>query len=137
VSENRPQRSRIDDLLAQDPAVSSFQFEEFRVNLEASIRRLEQRARAIRRASLCGLGLIIACIVSVVPLEMLGPEKAWVPRLVFGFGVFVMFVTGVLTWLYQYRYQPALGRLRGDLQSTMFAQIQQQIAELNQKLESR
>lgn len=136
MSEDRPQRRRLEDLLSRDPAVASFQFEEFRVKLEASIHRLERRARAIRRASFCGLGIIIACIVAPVPLGMLG-VPLWVVKLVFGFGVAAMFATGLLTGLYQYRYQPALDRLKGELQSAMFAQLQQQIAEISRKLESR
>ena len=139
MSENHPHRARVEGLLSQDAAVSSFQFEEFRLNLESSIEDLKKRARAIRRASLWGLGIFITCVVSVIPLEMLGlfEKYQWVPFVWSGCGLVAMFTTGVLAGIYQYRFRPALDRAKDELQSTMFAQIQQQVAELSHKLDSR
>ena len=139
MSENHPHHARVEALLSQDTVVSSFQFEEFRVNLESSIEDLKRRARAMRRASLWGLGIFLTCCVLVIPLEMIGLfEKYQWARIVWsGCGLVAMFTTGVLAGIYQYRFEPALERAKDELQSTMFAQLQQQVAELSHKLDSR
>jgi hypothetical protein len=138
MKENRPEQTRIEDLLSQDAVVSSFEFDEFRQNLEESLHRLEERARVIRRASLWGLGIFLACIASIIPLEMLGLTKyEWVAFVWSGCGTVAMFATGVLAGIYQYKYQPALNRAKSELQSTMFAQLQQQVAEISRKLDNQ
>ena len=136
MTEKCPQEARVDAILAQDATVSSFQFEEFRMNLEVSIQRLEQRARTIRRASLWGLGILITCVVSVIPIEMFGISRyEWVYPIWSGCGLVAMVSTGVLTCIYSYKYRPALKRKRCDLQSMMIAQLQQQVAELSSRLD--
>ena len=138
MSKNRPQQTRVEDLLSQDAAVSSFQFEEFRMSLEITIQRLEQRARAVRRASLWGLGIFVTCVLLIIPLVMFGlSENQWVRLVWSGCGLIAMFTTGVLTGIYSYRYRPALHRAKSDLQSTMMAQLQQQVAELSRRLDSQ
>jgi uncharacterized membrane protein YqjE len=130
--------ARADALVSQDEAVSSFNFEEFRMKLEASIQQLEGRARTIRRATLWGLGIFLFCVVSVPMMQV--SELAvhhWV-RLVWGItGVVAMLTTGVLAAIYQYRYAPALTRARSDLTSTMIAELQQQVADLSRKVNSK
>ncbi len=42
-------------------------------------------------------------------------------------------VTGVLAGINQYKYQPAANQARSDLQMAMFAQLQQQVAELQKE----
>ena len=106
------------------------------MNLEASIQHLEQRARIVRRASLWGIGILISCVLSVLPLELFGLSKyEWVLPVWSGCGLVTMLATMVLTGIYSYRYRPALKRARNDLQSTMIAQLQQQVAELSRRLD--
>ena len=108
------------------------------MNLEASIQHLEQRARVIHRASLWGFGVFITCILLAIPLKMFGfAEYEWVRWIWSGCGLIAMFTTGVLTGVYSYKYRPALHRAKDDLQSTMIAQLQQQVAELSRKLGSQ
>lgn len=139
MSENHSHRARVEALLSQDTVVSSFQFEEFRENLESSIEDLKRRACAIRRASQWGLGIFLTWGVLVLPLEMFGlfDDYQWTRIVWKGCGLIAMFTTGVLAGIYQYKFQPALDRAKDELQSTMFAQLQQQVAELSHKLDGR
>jgi outer membrane murein-binding lipoprotein Lpp len=138
MNERQSQPARIDALLSQDRAVSSFNFEEFRVKLEASIRQLEERARTIRQAQLCGLGVFLFCVVSVFLMQVSGIELPRWMRLVLGAsGVTAILTTGVLAAIYQYRYAPAVTRAKSDLTSTMIAELQQQVADLSRKVDGK
>jgi len=118
--------------------VSSFNFEEFRMKLEASIRQLEGRARTVRRATLWGLGIFLLCVVSGPLMQVSGfADRHWVLLVWGASGVIAMFTTGVLAAVYQYRYAPALTRARSDLTSTMIAELQQQVADLSRKVNSK
>ncbi len=131
-------QSGVERLLAQDAALESFPFEESRMRLDASIRRLEQRARAVNRASLCGLGVFIAFVLATMPLQALGAfEPQWARMLWSGCGLAAMLITGVLTAIYSYRYRPALERAKGELLATTIAQLQQQVAELGRKVDGQ
>ena len=111
MNDHDQQQKRIDALLAHDPAVSSFQFEEFHVRLEASIKRLEQRALTLNRASFWGLGVIVACVLSTPLLKVSGlfDDYEWVRFIWTGCGVLALITTGVLTTIYTYKYRPAIG----------------------------
>jgi hypothetical protein len=54
-----------------------------------------------------------------------------------GFGQVVLFTTAVMAGLFQYRYKPALERAKSDLQMSLFAQLQAQVAELSRKLDKQ
>jgi len=107
------------------------------MNLEISIQRLERRARAVRKASFWGLGIMIAGMVLPISLQVLGLDDKfqWVLLVLCGCGGVAMFTTGVLAGIYSYKYLPALGRAKDDLLSTTIAQLQQQIAELGRKID--
>lgn len=119
--------------------MTSFQFDEFRVSLAIALQEIERRGRRIRRASLWGLAVTIAWIASILPLEMLKlpASHPWLLPLWSGGGTTAMIVTGILAGIYQYKYQPAANQARSDLQMAMFAQLQQQIAELQKGSELR
>ncbi len=138
MNDDRPYQSRLEDLLSQDADVSSFQFDEFRANLEESIMNLEQRARIIRRATLWALAIFIICVV-LLPLAGLSgiSNYEWVRWVICGSCLVAMFTTGVLAGIYQYKYAPILARTKADLTSTMIAQLQQQVADLSRKLDSQ
>jgi hypothetical protein len=132
------QPARVDALVSQDEAVSSFNFEEFRMKLESAIRQLEGTARTIRRATLWGLGIFLLCVVSGPLLQVSGfAEHQWLWFVWSAFGVTAMFTTGVLAAVYQYRYAPALTRARSDLTSTMIADLQHKIADLNRQVNGK
>jgi hypothetical protein len=132
MSEDRPHRTRVDDLLAQDAVVSSFQFEEFRMNLEESIKRLEQRARFVHRAALASLGIFIACAALGPLATLLGQQ--WILVIWSGVGLVALFTTGVLAAIDHYKYGPALKRKQRDLVWTAIDQLQLEVADLKKKL---
>ena len=113
MSETRPQRTRVEDVLAQDAVVSSFQFKEFRMNLEESIKRLEDRARLIYRAALGSLGIFIACVALAPLLTLISHD--WIRWSWSGCGLAALFTTGVLTAIDHYKYRPALKRQKTRL----------------------
>lgn len=132
MSNNDLKRERIESLLARDDAMTSFQFDEFRMNLATAVQEIERRGRRFRRASLWGLAITIACMASILPLEMLKlpASHPWIPTLWRGSVTMATIVTGILAGINQYKYQPAANQARSDLQMAMFAQLQQQVAEL-------
>ena len=133
MSENRPQRTRVEELLAQDAVVSSFDFREFRMNLEESIQRLEDRARLIHRAALVSLAIFIACVVLGPLFSLLG--QPWILRIWSACGFVALFTTGVLAGIDHYKYRPALKRKQRELVWTAIDQLQLEVAELKKKLE--
>ncbi len=138
MNESESQPTRLNALLVQDEAVSSFNFMEFRMKLEASIRQLERRARAVRRATLLVLGVFLFCVLLGPLMQVLGFAEHQGLRFIWsGTGVIMMFTTGVLAAIYQYRYAPALTRAKSDLTSTTIAELQQQVADLSRKVEAQ
>ena len=109
MNNEQRQPARVDALVSQDEAVSSFNFEEFRMKLEASIQQLEGTARTVRRATLGGLGIFLLSVVSGPLIQASGfADRQWVWFAWSASGVIAMFTTGVLAAVYQYRYAPAL-----------------------------
>jgi hypothetical protein len=138
MTNNPPQHTRVENLLAQDTAITTFHFEEFRMQLESSIKRLERRADFLNRASWYGAAVLVAIIVSVLPMEYFKLfTMEWVRMIWAGFGQVVLFTTAVMAGLFQYRYKPALERAKSDLQMSLFAQLQAQVAELSRKLDKQ
>jgi hypothetical protein len=139
VSDNSTHRLGFEDLVAQDTKVASFHFEDFRMNLEQSVERLEQRARFVRRASQWGLGVLIFCVLAVIPLQLFGlgqPGKyEWILPVWSACGLVAMLATGVLSGVYSYRYRPALKRARSEMQLSTIDNLQQQISELKERLD--
>ena len=139
MNKNRRQSMNIEDLVAQDAEVRSFNFEEFRMKLESSIQDLERYARIVNRALWWTFGVFLTCALLVVPLEASGifDRYGWLRLVWLGVGQVALLVTIVLAVIYSYRYRPALKRAKNDLQSAMIAQLQQQVAELSRKLDSQ
>ena len=133
MSENRPRRTGVEELLEQDAVVRSFQFEEFRMNLEASTKRLESRARLIHRVALGSLAIFIAC-VALGPLMTLVSHD-WIRWIWSGSGLVALFTTGTLAAIDHYKYRPALKRKQRDLVWTAIDQLRLEVAELRKKLE--
>ena len=106
------------------------------MKLEASIRQLERRARAVRRATLLVLGAFLFCVVLGPLMHVLGFAEHLGVRFMWNdAATIMMFTTGVLAAIYHFRYAPALTRAKSDLTSTMTAELQQQmIAELQQQV---
>ena len=139
MTEPHPARESVEKLIAQDAVVSEFNFEEFRMTLEKSLESMERRARLVRRACWIASTLTVACLLAMLPLKMfrLLTEVAWV-RVAWGACFWTALITaGVLLVLYRDKYRPALDRARTDLQISMIADLQRQIATLSERLEDR
>jgi hypothetical protein len=132
MRKKRPQPTGVDKLLEQDAVVSSFDFAESRMNLEETIRRLEDQARLIHRAALVSLAIFIACVVSGPLLTSL--SQPWILGVWSGCGLVALFTTGVLAGIDHYKYRPALKRKQRDLVWRAIDQLQLEVAEIREKL---
>ncbi len=139
MTEHSPPRPRLEDLLSQDSRVVSFPFEEFRMNLQVSIQELELKARKVRIASYWGLAATIVCMLSILPVIALRLDNGqeWVGRAWAICGQIAFWTTGILAYLYTYKYKPAIDRAKNDLQTTILAQLQSQVAELSRKIDAQ
>jgi hypothetical protein len=128
MSEIRPHRTRVEELLEQDGVVSSFPYGEFHMNLEASIKRLEKRAQVVHRCALCSLGIFIICVA----FGLLVPFVAhnWIRWIWSGLGLVALFVTGMLAAIDFYKYQPLLKRKHRDEMWAAIDQLQYDVAQL-------
>ncbi len=108
------------------------------MNLQASIQELEQKARKIQRASYWGAAATIICYLSVLPMELFHLSGiSWVAPLWVVCGNLALWPTVILVSLYTFKYKPAIERARGDLQTTILAQLQSQVAELSRKIDAQ
>ena len=136
MSEKNPRQSAVEKLLQQDEVVSSFQFKEFRMSLEESIERLEDRARRVHWYAIISLGIFLACAVlgpvlfSYLPVK----EYNWSLMVWSGCGLVALFVTGVLAAVDHYKYRPALKREKRDLLWSAIDQLQHDVAKLSEQL---
>jgi hypothetical protein len=133
VTESHHRRKFADELVSQDNEVSRFDFGGFRMNLEQTLESIEHRAAAVRRASL------IACAAFVVFSAATGllAQPPWV-QLVCAVCSYASLITaGVLLGLYWHKYRPAVGRARSDLQLSMIADLQRQVAALSKRLDDQ
>jgi len=98
------------------------------MNLEESIKRLEQRALLVHRSALCSLAIFIAC-VALAPLVPL-VRHDWIRWIWSGFGLFALSMTAVLAGVDYYKYRPVLKRKQRDLLWATIDQLQHDVAEL-------
>ena len=105
------------------------------MNLEKTLGSIERRARAVRRASLIASAVTIAILLLTILSTATG--VIWV-FVVLGVCFYLaLILAGVLLELYWYKYRPAVDRARSDLQTSMIADLQRQIAALSQRLDER
>lgn len=132
MNESRPHPTRIEELLEQDVVVSSFDFGEFHMKLDESIKRLEVRARLIHRAALVSLAIFIICVVTV-PL-VISLKHIWVLRVWSGCGLVALFTAFVFAAIDHYKYRPVLKRKERDSILAAIDQLQFEVTELKEKL---
>lgn len=143
MTESHHSREFADELVSQDNGVSQFDFGEFRMNLDKTLESIERRARSVRRASLVASAITIAVLLLAVFLMLLfqnlsmATAMKWVTVILGVCFYLSLIVAGVLLILYQYKYRPAVERAKSDLQLSMIADLQRQIATLSQRLDNR
>ena len=137
---SRSEKGHVESLLSQDEVVSSFQFEEFRVNLENSISALEQKERWFSNASkYC----IIAWVLFIPIFFVVGQtaEKLdygiyllWAVAAIGNLLLLASLIFGVIHWS---KYRPKLSKAKDELQVSVLADIQRQITELSRRLDEQ
>ena len=133
MTESRRRRKFVDELVSQDAAISQFDFEEFRMNLEEKLKSTERRAGVVRRASLIASAATLAFFTATGLLA----HPRWVQAVSAICFFAALISSGVLLSLYWHKYRPAVDRARGDLHISMIADLQRQIAALSERLGDR
>lgn len=129
--QNRPHPNHVDDLLRQDAGLTEDLLRRERMQLQENLKAMEERARKVRRASWIGAGMTIATCLAVLPMEAFQLSRIpWVPVVWAIVGNLSLITTGILLTLYWHKYRPAIDRQRSDIQMSVLAEIQRQVAEL-------
>ncbi|HBN77970.1 hypothetical protein [Rubinisphaera italica] len=138
MADDRPQKINRDNLLAQDAENQSFNYEEFRMNLQQNIQQLEQRGRSYQHAMYWCMGIFASCFPAVLVIEAFQLTRIfWVPPLWSGIGIVSLLAAIWFSGIYSYKYRPALKKARHDMLWTMIAQLQSQVAEIQSRLEKK
>lgn len=145
MNARKPNRDFVENLLSRDEEVAATNFEEFRMNLEQKISRIQHRSRMIRRWSFVGVGVFcaICAIIFFIQVQDLILERLdlvgyeWIYFALGTSGIMAFLATGMLAALNQYKYLPAIKRARFDLQTAMIEDLQRQVAELTRRLDER
>lgn len=131
---------RVEDLLSQDEVVNSFQFEEFRMNLEKSISDLERKEQFYRKASkYTAFGWILLLVPVMLAVQMAntteyGMYVVWAIMVPANLLLFAAMYFSSVHWT---KYRPALRKAKDDLQLSVMADIQRQVAELSRRMDEK
>jgi len=128
MNEHRISPAQLNQLVDQDPVVSSFNYPEFRMNLEQSIQQLRDRAARTHRAALVSLACFLLVVVTGPFIAQL--ENVWLLRIWSGCGVFCLVTTGILAAIDHYKYRPVLKQKQNDLIWLAIEQLRLQVAEI-------
>lgn len=130
-------RERVERLLSQDEGVESFQFEEFRMNLEKSINELERKEQFYSKAAkYCLIAYVLLIVPFVLASQMANETEygMYILRAVMITANLLLFASMVFASVHWTRYRPALRKAKEDLQLSVMADLQWQVAELSRKL---
>lgn len=138
MGETRPPPTRVDTLISQDRGISESQLQEFRMNLEKSLEKLERQAESSRKNAIRSVAAVLVCLVFAFLInsyQALAPAPNQILAPIWTACTWIAMIT-CATVLVRYwtKHRPALERGRMDLQIAMFGELQQQIAALNDRL---
>ena len=105
------------------------------MNLDKTLESLERRARLVRRASLNASAVTIAMLLLANLSTFTGIR--WVTAVLVVSFYLALIVAGVLLALYWHKYRPAVDRARSDLQTSMIADLQRQVAALSKRVDDQ
>ena len=133
MTESHHGKKFAEELVSQDDEVSRFDFGGFRMNLEQTLASIERRAAAVRRASLiASAAFVVFCVAT-----MLLAQPPWVQAVCAVCSYASLITAGVLLGLYWHKYRPSLEGARSDLQLSMIADLQRQVAALSKRLDDQ
>ena len=147
MSERELHERRVKNLLAQDPEINNTQLKEIQMQLNQSIKLLEEKSTRIRRHILIALAVfltaLVTCQILVVLWQDAAPSRAAAfDRLIIYLPLIVTTLAAALSgiWavaLYVFKYAPQLNRARFDVQTSMMLELQQQVKQLHEDMEHR
>jgi hypothetical protein len=131
--------------LAQDPEINDIQMKEFRMQLEQSLEACEQKAKRVRRRILIGLAVYVVCMVIYIalmsrwgnavpnPAAVLWRQYFLVAFLVAAMAAGLIGLSLIVRYIFV--YVPKLTRARFELQKSLLLELQQQVKQLQERLE--
>jgi TRAP-type C4-dicarboxylate transport system permease small subunit len=147
MAERDLHQQRVKQLLAQDPEINDKQMKEFRMQLELALESSEAKAKQTLRRILIALAVYLGgtfgyffylanwgdatpnATANLVRQVILIPlVVASLAAVVIGFLLVIQFL---------FKYWPRLNRARFDLQMSMLQELQQQMKQLQEKIERR
>jgi hypothetical protein len=138
MTENNPVRKLAEDLMSHDSGMPDSQFEEFHMSLQKSVESLERRAHVVRRACFVAVGILIACYLAVIPMELFQLIRiAWVGAIWMACSWLALIATVGLLTAYWSKFRPALQHGRTEVQTAILLELQRQIAELSRRLDKQ
>lgn len=135
MTERSPREELVNNLLAQDSKLSQTQMEEQRMRLEQTIDRAERQARHVRIGIYLSIGTYLTAFALLPFLAAVGNRMGtalnmvWVIALTAAPLCAIWFIV-----VYLVKYRPAVGQTRTEFQNTIILQLQQQVAELTERL---
>ena len=129
------------DLIRCERPIDNTKYEEYRMNLEASLNRIQRHERLVYH--ICWVSLVIAAILMFVGgsgvLGSFDPYDDRANALSIALGV--IFVTANITFAVSFasmysRFQPGAKRIREDLRDANLADAKREIVELRKRVET-
>ncbi len=140
MSEADGNKNLTDRLIEQDVGISQSQLKEFRMNLELSLKTLEDNAEWSHRNTVRAVIWMMIFYACGFVLNMInhGPGIGLSPAIaiIWMLGTWIATITaGILVIRHWSIHAPALQRGRTDLQIALFNELQQEVSELNDKID--
>lgn len=135
MTEPAPREELVNNLLAQDSGLSQTRMEEQRMQLEQNIDKAERQARHMRIGIYLSIGTYLTAFALLPFLEAMGDRMGPVLNMVWVIALTAAPLCAI--WfiaVYLIKYRPAVGKTRTEFQNTIILQLQQQVAELTERL---
>jgi len=140
-------QQRVKQLLAQDPQINDKQMKEFRMQLEQALESSEAKAKQTLRRILIALAVYVGGTFGYFfylanwgdatpnPTANLVRQVILIPLVVVSLAAAIIGILLVIQFLF--KYWPRLNRARFDLQVSMLQELQQQMEQLQEKMEQQ
>jgi len=141
MANQRDRETQVQALVAQDQGIDESRLNDFHAQLKSSLESWERRGAKLRRIAM--IAVLVFLVTAILTPGMVGSLRSaegagrivlplW---LAISWGSLVTTV-GTSGWYFS-KYVPAMRRLRFDIQTSMIAELQEQVAELRRELEDR
>ncbi len=136
MAEENERRQQVDNLVAQDIAITDITMQEFRMQLEAALADFERRGVHLRRIAIRALLAYLAIAVILIVGQPPGAASI-VAGILAILATTAMVVGGYAVIIYIGKVAPTIRQLQLESQNAMIAELQQQVASLREQVQKR